>query len=292
MLKPKILYILIVSGMAAAIVSIESSFSAQPFFKDAKSVEFSSYFYVYPPTPFAVKRAQKLGTEVEEKTEPSVPLTGYLIRPESEKPHPAVVLLHTCSGITDHEEYWTAQLVSWGYVVLVVDSLTPRGQKYICDGRVGSVSPWNRALDAFGAKKYLSNLPFVDPNRIAVVGASHGGMAVLEIIKQSTSENIPISPFRAAVAFYPLCGEPELLNTPTLVMIGGADKWTPAEQCIQYLQKLEQPHEMTLRVFPDAHHLFDHPGIDTEELGFIIRSNVDAAQQAIQMTREFLSEQL
>jgi len=203
-----------------------------------------------------------------------------------------VVLLHTCAGIADHEEYWAVQLVTWGYVVLVVDSLTPRGRKYICDGRGDSVSPWDRALDAFGAKKYLSNLPFVDPDRIAVVGASHGGVALLEIIKQSTSESVAISPFRAAVAFYPLCGEPESLNAPTLVMIGGKHNWTPAEQCVQYLQKLEQPHEMTLKVFPDAHHLLDHPGIDTEELGFIIRSNSEAAKQAMQMTREFLSEQL
>ena len=39
-----------------------------------------------------------------------------------------------------------------------------------------------------------------------------------------------------------------------------------------------------------AHHIFDHPGIDTEEIGLIIRSDPEAAAQAIRMTREFLIE--
>ena len=47
------------------------------------------------------------------------------------------------------------------------------------------------------------------------------------------------------------------------------------------------PHEMTVKVFPDPRHVFDHPGIDIVELGYIVRSDPEAAAQAIQMTREF-----
>ena len=49
---------------------------------------------------------------------------------------------------------------------------------------------------------------------------------------------------------------------------------------------------MTLKVFDGAHHGFDHPGIDIVEFGNIVRSDPEAAAQAIQMTREFLSERL
>jgi dienelactone hydrolase len=124
------------------------------------------------------------------------------------------------------------------------------------------------------------------------MGMSHGAMTILEVIKRSTSVGLAMEPFRAAVALYPLCGVPEPIITPTLVLIGGADNWTPADQCVQYLEELQTPHEMTLKVFPDAYHVFDHPGIDIVELGHIVRSDPEAAAQAIRMTREFLNDQL
>jgi len=62
---------------------------------------------------------------------------------------------------------------------------------------------------------------------------------------------------------------------------------------MRYLDRLPPPHEMTLKVFPGAHHLFDHPGLDFESHdGLIVRSDPKAAAEAIRMTREFLSERL
>lgn len=83
------------------------------------------------------------------------------------------LLLHTCAGISEHDESWP---IGWflGYVVLTVDSLTPRSQKYMCDGSSGWTAPWSRALDAYGTKRYLSTRPFLNPNRVAVMEMSHG----------------------------------------------------------------------------------------------------------------------
>ena len=251
-------------------------------------VAFQSRPFTYAPSPFALKRAEKLGKQIEPNTEPIVPLIGYLKKPEEDGPHPAVVLLHTCAGISEHEESWIEILVDWGYVVLLVDSLTPRGVEYICDGRSGSIAPWNRVLDAYGGKEFLSRLPFVDPNRIAVMGMSHGGMAVLDIINSATSNGIGMRPFRAAVAFYPLCGEPTETDIPALIMVGNEDSWTPAELCQQYVEGLDISSNVTLKVFENAHHLFDHPGIDIVDLGYVLRSNPNARGQAMRMAREFL----
>ena len=190
---------------------------------------------------------------------------------------------------------WSKKLVSWGYVVLSVDSFTPRGFEYVCDGRIGggaTTTPWRRALDAYGAKRYLSTRSFVDPARIAVMGLSHGGMTVLETIKKSTSEGLTMKPFQAAIAFYPLCSKPEPINTPTLILTGSEDSWSPAELCAQLVGKLQPQHEITLEVIDGAHHAFDHPGIDIVELGYIVRSNPKAAAQASQMSRKFLEERL
>ena len=291
-LKDEMLNTVVGTCLVGAIMFAETALSAEPIFKEAEAVDFESEPYTYPPTPFKIKQAKKLGIEVETKKEPSVQLMGYLAKPVGEGPFPAVVLLHTCAGISEHEGSWSDRLVAWGYVVLTVDSFTPRGQKYICDGDQEWTTPWIRTLDAYGAKRFLSTRPFVDPTRIAVVGLSHGGMTILEAIKRSTSAGLAMSPFRAAVAFYPSCVEPEPIDTPTLVLIGSEDNWTPADQCVAYLDKLQPPHEMTLKVFPGAHHAFDHPGIDIVEFGHTVRSDPEAAAQAIRMTREFLSERL
>ena len=256
--------------------------------EDTKIVEFMSVPFTHAPSSFALKRAKKLGKKIEPKTEPAVALTGFLSKPDRVGPHPAVVLLHTCAGISKHEMSWAEILNSWGYVVLLVDSLTPRGVEYICDGRSGSVAPWNRALDAYGGKKYLSSLSYVDPERIAVMGMSHGAMAVLEIIENATSDGIDIKPFGAAVAFYPLCGEPTQIDIPTLIMTGDKDSWTPAELCKQYVERLGNDSGVSIKVFENAHHLFDHPDIDITDLGYVLRSNPKARVEAIRMVHEFL----
>lgn len=281
------------AGLVAGIAFGKTSFGADPIYADAERVSFDSVSYAYTPSPFKIRQAKKLGVPLEISIEPGVPLFGYLARPANEEPRPAVVLLHTCNGISEHEDMWSRKLVDWGYVVLSVDSFAPRGLEYICDGRVGNfVGPWARALDAYGAKKYLSSRSYVDPDRIAVIGMSHGGMTVLEVIKQSTSQGLAMRPFQAAIALYPLCSTPEAINTPTLILTGDKDSWTPSILCEQYVDQLQSRHEIKLKVFAGAYHAFDHPGIDTLELGYIVRSNPQAAAEARQLTRQFLQEWL
>lgn len=281
---------LLCASVFGAISFAESAFSA-PIFSGAEKVDFDSVAYTYPPSPFKVKQAKKLGIPVETKMEPGIPLNGYLAKPVGEGPFPAVVLLHSCAGITELNELWSDRLVAWGYVVLTIDSLTPRGEKYIC-GRTEAVPAWNRSLDAYGAKRYLSSQSFVDSSRIAAMGMSHGGNVVLQVIKESTTKYLAMEPFQAAVALYPYCQKPEPINTPTLILIGAADQWVSAEECVQFLDGIPLPHKMTLKVFPGAHHVFDQPGMDMVEQGKINRYHPEASKQTIKMVREHFGEQL
>lgn len=187
--------------VAVAVLFSLTVLGADRIFENAEVHEFERVSYTYPLSPFKVKQARKKGIKLEPKVEPSIPLMGFLAEPEGNGSFPVVVLMHTCAGITEHEESWSDRLVAWDYMVLTVDSFTPRDEKYTCGQ--GIITPWAWVLAAFRAKRYLSSRPFVVPNRIAVMGISRGANAVLLVIKQSTTTNLHMSPFRAAVAFYP-----------------------------------------------------------------------------------------
>jgi len=51
-------------------------------------------------------------------------------------------------------------------------------------------------------------------------------------------------------------------------------------------------HEVTLKVFPGVHYVFDQPELDMVELGNINRYHPEAAEQAIKMIREHFGELL
>jgi dienelactone hydrolase len=56
--------------------------------------------------------------------------------------------------MSEFEEMWSDRLVTWGYVVLTVDSFTPRGFENNCKEEM--VTPWTRALDAYDASTDLT----------------------------------------------------------------------------------------------------------------------------------------
>jgi dienelactone hydrolase len=95
-----------------------------------------------------------------------IELTGILTKPQGDGPFPAVVLLHGCAGIDDanvRDKAWAKRLASWGYVTLQVDSFRPREMSTICDSTLLLLKmAYPRAEDAYDAKSFLAELPFVD----------------------------------------------------------------------------------------------------------------------------------
>lgn len=217
-------------------------------------------------------------------------LKGLLTKPAGDGPFPAIVLLHGCSGLQSHYSDWIDRLQRWGFVSLMVNSFGPRGVSNICKpGQYRIVSPHRRAKDAHGAKIYLESLPFVDPNRIAVMGWSHGGETTLH----AAQINVPSgTPFNAAIAYYPYCLNLYILNSPLLVMIGEKDDWTPANLCKFYIKPKEGWPEIILKVYPDAHHAFDQPLKLKYYMGHKVGRNSSAAVDSYEMVRAFLEKYL
>jgi dienelactone hydrolase len=231
----------------------------------------------------------KFKSDIKDKDGNPVMLTGILTKPEGKGPFPAVVLLHGASGMQYCKtlmEPWSNRLVNWGYVTLQVDSFGPRGVISVADYPTRLIA--NRARDAYDAKSFLADLSFVDKNRIAALGWSHGGVTILTALYKSPLTNEKI-PFRAAVAFYPYCSLPlNDLNAPLLILIGEKDDWCPASSCYKLMPNKPQ-NEVILKIYPGAYHSFDWTGKDEIHHNHRLLYDPIATQDATLQVKNFLT---
>lgn len=204
-------------------------------------------------------------------------LTGYLLRPDSgSQPAPAVLLLHGCSGpitsrgrIAARERAWMDLFVAKGYATLLLDSFNPRGFASICaNGQRPITAEKDRPYDAYGALAWLRAQPFVNGEKIAIMGWSHGAMTTLATISEQMIKEVGWTQpgFVTAVAFYPGCIELNktryVNKTPLLMQLGEKDDWTPAKNCVAMAKAAQgraghAPIEVD--VYPGSHHAFDNP---------------------------------
>ena len=192
---------------------------------------------------------------------------------DSAVPRPVVVMLHGCGGMLNRQGEPSARMNTYaqllnaqGWHVLAVDSLTPRGEKEICTQRTGArqVTMTQRRADTLAALHWVARQPGVDPQRLALLGWSNGGSALLA----STNANHPDvaqartaltglgASLKLAVAFYPGCATEVKRGyqpwSPTLLLLGLADDWTPAAECMPLASG-----QLRIQTWEGAHHGFD-----------------------------------
>ncbi len=225
-----------------------------------------------------------------------VTLTGMLHRPAATGPGPAVVLLHTCAGLRPHVTAWAQWLAREGYVALIVDSFTPRGAANVC-ATLGNPTVHEVAWDAMGALGYLRGQPFVDPDRIAVMGWSYGAMAALDASRANFIQMAGGRGFRAAVPFYPHCSYLSFdTAVPVLLLLAGSDDWTPSGACVERATALQREgRPIAWHVYRGATHGFDQADLGNRTvvvLGHTMRYDPAATRDSEARVRAFLAEQL
>jgi dienelactone hydrolase len=217
-----------------------------------------------------------------------VRISALLFRPEgsSSARRAAIIALHGCGGMYStaksrrnelkrRHQAMAELLVGEGYVVLFPDSFRPRGLDEICttENRSRAIRQSNRRLDTLAALAFLQAQPDVAPDRVAVLGWSNGGSAVLAALDARAPlvarrlERAPSPPYlRAGVAFYPGCTASLRAKTgyelaaQLRLFIAGSDDWTAPRPCIDLAARLAQAGEpVKITVYPDTYHGFDGP---------------------------------
>ena len=195
-------------------------------------------------------------------------VSGDLSLPSDAGPRvAAVIVLHSCSGMTPNLVDWAQALNRMGFAAFLLDSFSARGVTEICTGR-RSVSISSRLSDAYRTLALLGTHPRIDPRRIAVLGFSHGGWVALwasqaDIERRFLRANIE---FAAHAAFYPAACNVQLQNEtamapgPVRIFHGTADDWTPIGPCRDWVARRRAAgRDVSLVAYERAMHAFDVP---------------------------------
>jgi dienelactone hydrolase len=132
----------------------------------------------------------------------------------------------------------------------------------LCTQRIGSraITQTERRRDALAAMQWVAAQSWAQPPKIALLGWSHGGSAVLAATDAGHAEVVAqaVKP-KLAIAFYPGCGAARKAhyqpNTRLALFLAAKDDWTPPGPCVE-LGKLLGAE---VNVYADSYHDFDNP---------------------------------
>jgi len=238
-----------------------------------------------------------------------------MFKPEGSGPFPGLVVMPTCGGHQARHAFdvWAKAALQRGYAIMVVDPLTPRGVTAPgenCRPPTRVREPRLRK-DAFDAAEHLRKQPFVDPERIGLLGLSQGGMAALAAAATGYDAPQDRRAFRAIVSIYPVCFLPNLqipgrngpanihyipdtrVVVPLLVQMGELDTEGPPQDCISRLQDWkDRGAPVQLVIHKNATHGWDQGRNFTRTVAngtrVAYRSNPKVTAESVKVALDFL----
>lgn len=191
-------------------------------------------------------------------------ISGDLVYPRNpQHAMPAFIFMHGSGGMLLRHQSYLELARELGFVTLQIDSFGPRNVSSTV-GNQTNVTAAMMATDALRALKYLAEQPNVDPEKIVIMGSSKGAIAALfstwNPIRQKIVGNFD---FAGYMLLYPLCVDIEdgnVTEKPVRVFIGNKDNWTPAQPCIEQVERMKAlGRDWSITLYQDAYHGFDAP---------------------------------
>jgi len=231
--------------------------------------------------------------------------------PDGEGPFPVALLFSGCDGPKDNLDRLSEALVAAGWGAVIVDSHGPRGidraevWRLVCSGV--TLPGAERAADVAVALADVRALDRVDPTRITLIGASHGGWAVLDLFALAKRGEVPwgltdwpggsaeaaLEGVVSSVLYYPYCGIGTLVgrngwdvDVPVLMLLVEDDSIADETDCAAIADRMaDAGRPVETRVIPGVTH-----GFDQEEKALFSTLTFDpgAAEAAVQATLAFM----
>jgi dienelactone hydrolase len=192
-------------------------------------------------------------------------IAGELRLPESSVARlPTVVLIHGSGGISRNSDDWVQVLNGMGIATFLVDSFSARGLVSVSANQA-LLGRLVQTYDAYRALEVVAKHPRVDPARIAAMGFSRGGQAVLYAsMTRLQKMHAPAgAEFAAYVTFYANCGtayidDETLADKPIRLFHGSDDNYVPVAPCRSYVERLRKAgKDVVLTEYAGAYHVFD-----------------------------------
>ncbi len=229
---------------------------------------------------------------------PSYTLT---VPEEGEGPFPTALLLSGCDGPRDNLETWAQALAEAGWASLAVDSHAPRGftefelWRLVCAGQL--LNGAERAGDIAVALADARAMPQVDETRLALIGASHGGWAILEYLSMADHGQAPLTltgwpdgpapldGVQAALLLYPYCGGLSRASRrgwqtalPVLFLLAEGDSIASEKPCLEVAaREARRGLPIETHVYAGVTHGFDQrEKAPLSTLGYFPEATADA----------------
>ena len=252
-------------------------------------VEFNSMDV--PPSKFKIRLAKQKGLPPPENA-PGLPVKATLTKPDGAGPFPAIVMYPNGGGWPDTPRHWRERFNTWGYVTLEIGDETE-----IPD----NMEPPMLVLETIGALKYLREIPYVDGNRVAIMGWDQGAETALWSIDGSGWAGKNKDRFAAAVAIYPPCVLSDVgqFFSPALIISAELNNFAKPSACERLVNSVPQDLIVPIhKIVPGAYHWFDLPRrpsqLDlqgSQTYGAITYEyNAKATEAAVDHVRSFLED--
>lgn len=234
-------------------------------------------------------------------------------RPPGPGRFPTALLYSGCDGPRDNLDRWAAMLVARGWAAVIVDSHGPRGLeehelwRLVCTGQLLMGS--ERAGDVLVSIDDARRMPFVDPGRLVLIGASHGAWAIMDLLAldpprrlpfnlsglRSDAPADPLAGVAGAILLYPYCGAAARARPdgwhrplPVLFLLVDDDAIADSAPCAAIAETMAARGQPVRAVsFPGVTHGFDQ---EAKAAFSTLRFDAAATAEALRLGAGFLDE--